>query len=94
MYESSTRFVTDSGRKYLVQLCKHFSHKIDVTWSENDGELRFSCGVAALNADENALEIRVRSPDQDQLSQTQEVVESHLLRFAFRDNPSHLTWVV
>lgn len=94
MYESSTRFVTDSGGKYLAQLCKHFSHKIDVTWSENTGELRFSCGVAALNADENGLEIRVKSPDEEQLSQTQEVVESHLLRFAFRDKPTHLTWVV
>ena len=94
MYESSTRFETASAKKYLAQLCKHFSHKIDVTWSENDGELRFSCGVAALNAKENAIEIRIKSPDQDQLSQTQEVVENHLLRFAFRDKPTHLTWVV
>ncbi|CAN7582282.1 DUF2218 domain-containing protein [Rhizobium sp. LjRoot30] len=84
---------TESGGKYLVQLCKHFAHRIDVSYSETWGECRFSCGTAVLRADGDALHIRTTAPDEAQLAETKSVIESHLIRFAFREKLESLDWV-
>ncbi len=92
MQEARTRFVTEHGPKYLAQLCKHFAHKIDVVQADGSGELRFSCGTGYLAADELGLDIRAVSPDAEQLAETKHVIESHLLRFAFREEAGPLHW--
>lgn len=92
MREATTRFTTENGQKYLIQLCKHFAHKIDVTQAGDQGELRFSCGTAYLKAHADGLHIRVLSPDGSNLIDTKSVVEDHLLRFAFRENTGPLVW--
>jgi len=33
---------TENGWKYLQQLCKHWSHKLDVELGERSGIVRFS----------------------------------------------------
>jgi len=83
---------TEPGRKYLVQLCKHFAPKIEVTYSEDHGECRFSCGTAVLDADEQGLKITAIATDPDQLAETESVIERHLVRFAFRENLEALQW--
>lgn len=92
MLEASTRFATENGGKYLAQLCKHFAHKIAVEQAEGQGQLRFSCGTGYLEADPDALRIRVEAPDEAQLAETKSVIESHLLRFAFRELGDPLQW--
>lgn len=92
MQEATTRFATENGQKYLVQLCKHFAHKIDVVQADDRGELKFSCGTGYLQAQADGLHIRVRSPDDANLADTKSVVEDHLLRFAFRENTGPLDW--
>ncbi|KQV34864.1 hypothetical protein ASC96_29785 [Rhizobium sp. Root1204] len=92
MREATTRFATENGQKYLTQLCKHFAHKIDVTQSGDQGELRFSCGTGYLKAKSDGLHIRVLSPDDTNLNDTKSVIEDHLLRFAFRENAGPLVW--
>lgn len=92
MQEATTRFTTENGQKYLVQLCKHFAHKIEVDQTDDRGELRFSCGTGYLQAQPDGLDIRVRSPDEANLSETKSVVEDHLLRFAFREKTGPLHW--
>ncbi|MCV9962030.1 DUF2218 domain-containing protein [Pararhizobium sp. BT-229] len=92
MQEATTRFATENGQKYLTQLCKHFAHKIDVEHVEDTGELRFSCGTGYLKAAPDGLHIRVSSPDDANLTETKSVVESHLLRFAFREDTGPLQW--
>jgi len=91
MLVSTTRFETESGTKYLQQLCKHFGHKVDVTFSPTHGECRFSCGTAYLDADSEALTMRCEAADAAALRETEYVVESHLARFAFREPPK-LVW--
>lgn len=76
---------TASASRYLQQLCKHFQHKIPATFDEHKGEVIFSIGVCRLEADSNTLKMELTSPDADQLAQLQEVVASHLVRFAFRE---------
>jgi hypothetical protein len=92
MLEATTRFATVNGQKYLTQLCKHFAHKIDVAQDGHGGELKFSCGTGYLQAHEDGLHIRVRSPDDANLADTKSVIEDHLLRFAFRENTGPLHW--
>jgi hypothetical protein len=92
MQEATTRFATENGQKYLTQLCKHFAHKIDVEHGDDRAELRFSCGTGYLQAAPDGLHIRVRSPDDVNLAETKSVVENHLLRFAFREEPGPLHW--
>ncbi|MBD9652779.1 hypothetical protein M2267_005457 [Ensifer sp. KUDG1] len=92
MQEATTHFATEDGQKYLTQLCKHFAHKIDVEQAGDRAELRFSCGTGYLQATADGLSIRARSPDDAELADTKSVIESHLLRFAFREEPGPLAW--
>ncbi|OCP00456.1 MULTISPECIES: DUF2218 domain-containing protein [unclassified Ensifer] len=92
MQEATTHFATEEGQKYLAQLCKHFAHKIDVEQAGDRAELRFSCGTGYLHATPDGLNIRARSPDDADLDDTKSVIESHLLRFAFREEPRQLHW--
>jgi uncharacterized protein len=92
MMETIARLHTEHGEKYIAQLCRHFAHKVDVLHSDNRGECRFVCGTAVMEAHEGAMRIRVTAPDESQLKETQDVVESHLLRFAFREELQPLTW--
>lgn len=83
---------TGHASRYLQQLCKHFAHKIPVSFTPENGECTFVCGVARMRADAGALHIDIEAPDAAQRAQTQGVIESHLLRFAFRENLSPLAW--
>jgi uncharacterized protein len=92
MIQSRAEWKTEHGRKYLVQLCKHFAHKIEVAYTEQHGECRFSCGTVVLDADDDGLTIVASAPDPEQLAETQSVMERHLVRFAFRENIEALNW--
>lgn len=83
---------TEHAGRYLTQLCKHFAHKIDVTYEGDHGECRFVCGTAVLEAKEGNLLITAISPDETQMMETQSVVERHLVRFAFREAIEPLQW--
>ncbi|MGD9481024.1 UNVERIFIED_ORG: DUF2218 domain-containing protein (plasmid) [Roseateles sp. XES5] len=90
--EATTRFETENSAKYLQQLCKHFAHKVDVTYGDTRGECRFSCGTSVLTVAGNGLDIHVAAADAEGLRETKAVIENHLLRFAFRETPPPFTW--
>ncbi len=76
----------------MQQLCKHFAHKVPVTFDVREGKCIFTCGTAVLVAEASALRIDVVAEDVEGLAQTKDVIESHLLRFAFREDLSTLAW--
>ena len=92
MHQASAYLETAHGRKYLAQLCKHFAHKIDVVHSESFATCRFPFGTGILEADETGLRMVAEAADADALKRTQEVIESHLMRFAFREPQQPLHW--
>lgn len=92
MIETTATLSTGNAAKYIAQLCKHFAHKVDVSHSDGHGECRFVCGTAVMDAEETTMRIRVTAPDEDQSKETQQVIESHLLRFAFREELQPLQW--
>lgn len=67
--------------RYLVRLCKHFSHKVPAEWQDNQGQITFSMGVCRLQASNQSLRLRCESDSQDNLERLGEVVASHLVRF-------------
>lgn len=84
---------TEKARGYLIQLCKHFAHKIEATFADNKGRIAFGAGVCELNAeDERVLIAQVSTIDETQLATLEDVVERHLKRFAFKEELS-VQWI-
>lgn len=83
---------TENGWKYVQQLCKHWSHKLDVELGEKSGIVRFSEAVATMSADDQALTVEVEAASDDVLERMKGVVSSHLDRFAFREAPLPFEW--
>ncbi|HTQ14254.1 MAG TPA: DUF2218 domain-containing protein [Rhizomicrobium sp.] len=83
---------TASGSKYLRQLCKHWSHKFDVEFSQRRGQVRFPSAVATMEASTDALLITIETDDPESIGQLKAVVADHLDRFAFREAPLPFEW--
>lgn len=83
---------TASGSKYLLQLCKHWSHKFEVEFSETAGRVRFPSAVAIMEARADALLVTIETDDAESVEQLKESVVRHLDRFAFREAPLPFEW--
>lgn len=83
---------TENGWKYLQQLCKHWSHKLDVELGEKSGIVRFSEAVATMSADDKVLTVQIEAGSDEVLERMKGVVSSHLDRFAFREAPLPFEW--
>ncbi len=83
---------TGNGWKYLQQLCKHWSHKLDVELGERSGVVRFSEAVATMSADGKALTVEIEAASDEVLERMKGVVSGHLDRFAFREAPLPFEW--
>jgi len=91
---SVARVPTHSASRYLQQLAKHWSHKMDVTMSEEEGRIAFPNGaVLEMRADGETLDVALTVPDGEDVERMRGVVSSHLDRFAFREAPLTFDWV-
>ena len=86
------RAKTASGSKYLQQLCKHWSHKFDVEFSEDRGQVRFPSAAATMEASADALLVTIETEDIEAVERLKEIVANHLDRFAFREAPLPFEW--
>ncbi|WP_425407343.1 DUF2218 domain-containing protein [Hwanghaeella sp.] len=84
--ESRAVIRTEKASRYLQQLCKHFGHKIPVTFDSQAGHISFPGGDCRLQADEAALTMLVSAPDNEGLENLEGVAARHLERFAFRED--------
>jgi hypothetical protein len=82
---------TANGAKYLQQLCKHWSHKLEVDLSDRKGAVRFPAAVVALEAEADALLVTIEG-DESEVERMKGVVATHLDRFAFREAPLRFDW--
>ncbi len=85
MPERRVDIPTASASRYLQQLCKHWSHKFPVEFTPTHGEITLPFGACVLEADQEALKVRLSAADAASLPRFQEVVEEHIKRFAFRE---------
>ena len=88
---SHAEVATANASRYLQQLCKHFGHKVEASFDEKAGIVRFSIGDCRLRAEGDVLSLALDAPDGEALLQLQDVVASHLVRFAFRE-PLSVEW--
>ncbi|TMV60668.1 DUF2218 domain-containing protein, partial [Thioclava sp. BHET1] len=86
---------TPHGSRYLQQLCKHWSHRLEVTFTPENGTVTFPRDARGADWPGDAILTLVAGPDHlrctiaasavEQLNALKPVVESHLDRFAFRE---------
>ena len=94
LVRSSGIFRSQDARNYLLRLAKHFSHKVEVHHDHDQGRARigFSCGTVLIAAEDDRLSLEVYSQNVEDRRETEDVLESHLERFAFREAPVSIVW--
>lgn len=92
MLISTAHLATEHASKYLQQLCKHFSHKIDVQFDSHHAKGQLSPGPFDMHADETGLTINVSGQDARAVIEARYVVDKHLVTFAFRENFCGMPW--
>jgi len=93
MSVSVARVPTQSASRYLQQLAKHWSHKMTVTFSPEEGVIDFPNGSRLeMQADTESLDLVLTVPDDAEDERMRGVVASHLDRFAFREAPLTFDW--
>lgn len=90
--KTTATFPTTRGAALLGTMAKHFGHKIPVTTDDGRAKIRFDGGLAILTETPGGLALTVEAADAAKQAQLQGVVESHLLRFAHREDPAPLVW--
>ena len=93
MSVSSARVPTLSASRYLQQLAKHWSHKMTVVFSPEEGTIDFPNGARlAMRADSQTLDIELSVLPGEDVERMRTVVAEHLDRFAFREAPLTFDW--
>jgi uncharacterized protein len=90
-FTSVARVTTPTPARYLGQLCKHFAHKIPATHDAETGRIEFPFGVCELATGKDLLVLCVSAIDLESLARMEDVIGSHLTRFAFRE-PVEINW--
>jgi hypothetical protein len=83
---SEARISTPKASVYMKQLCRHFAHKVDASFDDERGRIAFPAGVCRLEAAGGVLVLAADADDEESLRRVEDVVASHLERFASRDD--------
>jgi uncharacterized protein len=89
---ATARVSTANAGKYMQQLCKHWSHKLEVDLSEQRGVVKFPAAVATFEPGADALQVTIESEESEAVERMKGVIASHLDRFAFREAPLRFDW--
>jgi hypothetical protein len=93
MMTSEARVSTASASRYLVQLCKHWSHKFAVDYTPEQGSVSFAPDRSCrFEAKPDALVMRLETGDVETLDRMEGVIVDHLKRFAFREDLGEIAW--
>lgn len=89
--QCSASVQTPKGSKYLQRLCKHFAHKVESNWDENQGQVTFVEGTCHLKVDVNSLYMTCSADTEQELSEIVDTMDRHFVRFAKAEGLL-LTW--
>ena len=103
VFTSTARVPTANGSKYLQQLCKHWSHNLQVEFTPEEGTVVFprdargaewpGDGTITMTAREQTLDCRIYASAPGQLDGLKGALSRHLDRFAFREAPLTFDWI-
>jgi uncharacterized protein len=68
---------TANADKYMQQLCKHWSHKLEVDLSEERGIVKFPAAVATFEPGADALQVTIEGEEGEAVERMKGVVASH-----------------
>lgn len=98
----TARVQTANASRYLQQLCKHWSHNLQVEFTPENGTVIFprdargadwpGDAVVTFNVAEDGLDVRIDASVEGQLEGLKGAVARHLDRFAFREAPLAFDW--
>jgi len=93
MPATETTIQSALSSRYLQQLCKHWSHKFQVTFTPKQGTIPFDdTRRCFLTATPEQLHIRIETPDAEMQARMQTVVIDHLQRFATKEDFGAVEW--
>ena len=90
--QSVATVATANGSKYLQQLCKHWSHRLEVEYDAERGRVNFGDAAVHFSAVAHYIVAVLAGPDAETLARLEPVVALHLQRFAYRENLA-VVWV-
>ena len=90
---SIARVATPKARNYMIQMCKHFGHKLPVKYDDAGGRLQFEQRVCEFDITQpGILTIALQADDERGLHAIEDIVDRHLRRFAFKEELA-IAWV-
>lgn len=87
MIQSRAVIKTSNASRYLQQLCKHWSHKIEsLTYNESQAHIPFNEDINLdMFADDKELAVEIKAGSEAEALRYEGVFASHIERFAFRE---------
>ena len=83
----------NKARTYMIQLCKHFGHKIEAKFDDVHGRIVFGERVCELDVSApDVLRISLSADSEASLHAVADIVDRHLRRFAFKEE-LQIQWV-
>lgn len=73
------------------KLCRHFGHKVEASFDDDTGQVKFPFGTVDFTSTDRILTIVVTAEDEQGVATGRDVIGSHLVRFAPRDDVE-LNW--
>lgn len=92
MLKATSCFETERASRYLQAMCKHFAHKVPVSYDTANGRADMPFGLLNMRVAGDTLHLEVEALDDQLLDRMKHVVEAHLVRFAFREKLQKLDW--
>lgn len=93
--QSHARIATlpNKARTYMIQMCKHFGHKVEATFDDVHGRIALGERICDLEVSApDVLRISLTADSEASLHAIEDVVDRHLRRFAFKEELS-IQWV-
>lgn len=92
MLKATSTLETERASRYLQAMCKHFAHKVPVSYDQATGTADMPFGRLNMSAAGNTLRFDIEAADDQSLDRMKYVVEGHIARFAFREQLRKLDW--
>lgn len=77
---SRATVTTEHAVRCLTRLCRHWSHRFQVSFDETRGEIFFDPARCTLAVVEGGLDVVIEAPDAAALNQLEPVVGDHMQR--------------
>ncbi|MBT0570226.1 DUF2218 domain-containing protein [Curvibacter sp. CHRR-16] len=91
MYYQKGQLPTAEASRIMVRLCYHFSKKIAVEYTEEQGTAHFDWGDCHMQAGTEHIQFECQASSAELLARVQHVLDEHVALFS-RKAPMRIEW--